>query len=320
MNYFWINAKSDEWCFHMKNVGETEEFLQYNLATGKKKQWARCFENASIGDIFVGYQGKPASAIVAIGKVTKPLYPNKHGDMVIDVTKYVDLENYVSKEDLQNIGLVDFFPVSNGKGTIFDMNQIEVEKVFDAIEMKNPDLLKEENDNKKLFNILKELSIEDAISYAKKNGTYLLGRKYEKNRSYNKSELSDIFGISKIEFTSRSNIDYSLCMFSGIKDDYASWDDDKTFAFSARNVFDRDFDINKYESDDENRSLLMYLGLEKYIHVFYKVDDEFEYLGVAELYAEDFKEEENFDYSSNGLDESCDKVGWIQVEGKLIDL
>ena len=68
--YFWLNANPYQWSFHKTVVGEPEDYSIYN-EKGNKRFSFKCFKEARVGDIIIGYQSHTSKKILAIYKVAR---------------------------------------------------------------------------------------------------------------------------------------------------------------------------------------------------------------------------------------------------------
>ena len=288
-HYYWINTNVREWTFHDNRVGEAEWFLSGDMVKHVKQT---CYMEACEGDLFLGFQSTPTKKIVALGKISENEYYEEYDEdeWGICVEKYIDLEHPVSIAELKEAGLGDIPTVKKHQGTIFDLKEDEFRQILDVIERKNQGLLELMSDRQHhtLFDILEDLSVTQAIDFAKKRGANHLGWCIPLSKSYSINQIKEQFELHSIGGAQRSKRDLSVFLFDDETTDL-KWVSPHTFRFQWPIHEDEDLldileDVDYPIEGDFARSILKDFKLDRRLHLLSAQNQSsYIYMGVAEL-------------------------------------
>lgn len=276
--YFWLNANPYQWSFHKTVVGEPEDYSIYN-EEGNKRFSFKCFKEAKVGDIIIGYQSHTSKKILAIFKVAREVVdPTNFGECIF-FTKYIDLPVGITRQEIKDHGFTNIMPMRDVKGSLFPLDEKDYLGLLKLIEEKNPDLLKGYyNNDLSLAEKIEALNVPTAIKYAKEKGTYYLGWNIPVGKVFTKEEVKSELMINNPAAGYRtSHRDSSLFLI--VENEYKD-----AFEYDS---FVTEFEIET-EDEIEGEPVPEDYGSEKYVHVLLEEGNgNYKYMGIAEMNVEE---------------------------------
>ena len=136
VGYWWLNANPKIWSFEETPVGVKQTYSSHN-ERGNKRQKYRCFQEARVGDLIVGFVTSPQREVVAVCRITKALHETKEGEQ-IEFEKVEQLSKPVPYDTLQGIpDLAKSEPLVNHQGSLFRLTEQEFEIIRGLIDETN---------------------------------------------------------------------------------------------------------------------------------------------------------------------------------------
>lgn len=133
LQYWWLNANPNIWDLSGLPVGETKSYSLYN-DKGNQRHVFRNFQDATVGDIVIGYATSPKKRIVALLEVSaeqdgKNIYFQKKAALKVPV-KLKELQARPELADMKHFTC---------RGVSFvDLTESEYACIMSLIRAKNP--------------------------------------------------------------------------------------------------------------------------------------------------------------------------------------
>lgn len=136
VRYWWLNANPKIWDFTSLEIGSRQTYTSHNTQ-GNKRRIYKHFQDATAGDLIIGYVSSPIRQIVALCRVTQGLHESEAGE-VFEFEKTVQLNTPVNLEVLKSVPeLKGCEPLLNNQGSLFALKPEEYEIISAVIEEHN---------------------------------------------------------------------------------------------------------------------------------------------------------------------------------------
>lgn len=132
VNYWWLNAKPQEWRFSEMDVGDEQNYTMYN-DKGNKRRIFRNFLEAKLGDMIIGYESNPVQQITALCRVTRE---NDGENLYFEKIEDFDMPiDYATLKDAPELEKMEYFV--NPQGSLFKLTRGEYDFIMDIIRKEN---------------------------------------------------------------------------------------------------------------------------------------------------------------------------------------
>lgn len=132
VNYWWLNAKPQQWSFADIDVGEEQSYTMYN-DRGNKRRIFQNFLDAKKGDLVIGYESNPVKQVVALCRISRENDgKNLYFEKIENFSSPID---YAALKDSEELERMEYFV--NPQGSLFKLTKGEYEFIMDFVREEN---------------------------------------------------------------------------------------------------------------------------------------------------------------------------------------
>jgi hypothetical protein len=137
-NHFWLNCSPRMWDPRNLEVGDRHTYTA-RTETGSKRRIYERFENASPGDLVVGYVTSPVQRIGGLFRVTRGLFDAEDGRRRIEFEKIENVTDGPTRNELLELPeLAESTPLHSKGGSLFQLTKSEFRAIRRQIDEEAP--------------------------------------------------------------------------------------------------------------------------------------------------------------------------------------